>query len=811
MRWVLVTGGVCSGIGKGCVAAMVARLCARAGQRVVYQKLEPCLQGALEPLPNTFFGEIIRDASGASFDGDVARAAFYVPGFVPEEGADLSLGRLLEELLERTRGAPAPRFHEIDATLRGRLRGEATAVVEVGGTAGETEHRVVCEALRRVLGTASLHIHVTTLVASPSGRRTTKPAQLSLGALIASPDVVLVRGVSAPEQEELAPLRLAVGESVPVLILAEDPDWPERAVTRTLVAPLLIPLFQRVLGVTPEPDPLFEAPKGEETRFEEVTVIHDGAGAEGYASLAHRLRAWSRGRLRIRWQTGGQGGASGVCRIGERAPAPLQRQPSVPVLTIVPVEQGATSRSWEARPDWWGTAEAPRGPVAGFVEAILAVPASVQAGGGLAYADPGFAGLYLEASQKEALRDHSVLDALVARALPAGERLQKARVLDVGCGAGRWAARLIAAGAREVVGVEPAPPMAAAAAALGLERFQLNRCAIEDFVPQGRFDAMLASMSLDHVEHLARVLKRLASHLEPHGRFIVSTEHPLRTAPRTGPRWTEEEGGRVGRLRDYGHEGWRTFYWFDHPTPVRVYHRTLATWVEQLREAGLELLAVHEPVSPVSQDAGNPRFWVLVARKPGPRRLLVTVDGGAASGKTTLAQALASQLAWKMVDSGQFQRAFAWRWLARQRQAPVRVLFEAGSARYQVGDRDVTEELGGETVARACGEVARDPQDAAEMATLLDELTSERCVLTGRAMGRLHGDALARFFLTASLEVRAARRGCAPALLAERDRQDADRGRLLPPDIDAVSLDTGAQPLEVLVSRAVDVVRARLG
>lgn len=810
MRWVLVTGGVCSGIGKGCVAAMVARICARAGQRVVYQKLEPCLQGELEPLPNTLFGEIVRGTSGATFDGDVARASFYVPGFVPEEGADLSLGRLLGEVLVRTRGAPAPRFHDVDAALRARLQGESTTVVEVGGTAGEPEHQLVCEALRRVLGTPALHVHVTTLVASPSGRRTTKPAQLSLGALTLPVDMVLVRSVNAPE-EELTPLRLAVGEAVPVRELEEDNDWPERAATRALLAPLVAPLFRRSLGVEPVPDSLFEPPQGDEARFREVAVIHDEAGPDGYASLAHRLRAWSRGCLRIRWtQQGGQGSASGVCRIGERSPVRLQLQPSMPALTIVPLEQGTSPRSLEARPDWWGTAETPVGPVASFVQAIVTAGPR-QAGDGLAYADPEFAAIYLAASQQEALRDHSMLDSLVGRALPAGERLQKARVLDVGCGAGRWAARLIAAGAREVVGVEPAPPMAAAAAALGLERFQLHHCAIEHYVPQGRFDAMLASMSLDHVEDLSGVLKRLAAHLKPHGRLIVSTEHPLRTAPRAGPRWTQEEGGRSGRLRDYGHEGWRTFYWFDHPTPVRVYHRTLATWVEQLRDAGLELLALHEPVSPASQDAGNPRFWLLVARKPGARRLLVTVDGSAATGKTTFAQALASRLEWKMVDSGQFQRAFAWRWLARKREAPVRVHFEAGSARYQVGDRDVTDELGREAIASACGEVARAPREAEEMATMLEELTRERCVLTGRAMGRLHADALARFFLTAPLEVRAARRRCEPALLMERDRQDAERGRLLPPDIDAVSLDTGTQEPQVLVSRAVDIVRGRLG
>jgi cytidylate kinase len=237
----------------------------------------------------------------------------------------------------------------------------------------------------------------------------------------------------------------------------------------------------------------------------------------------------------------------------------------------------------------------------------------------------------------------------------------------------------------------------------------------------------------------------------------------------------------------------------------------MGSWARLLREAGLELLSVHEPVQEDPRDASNPRFWMIVAKRTGPRRLLVTVDGGAASGKTTLGQALASRLEWTLVDSGQLQRAFAWRWLAKRREAPVRLLIEAGTPQYYVGESRVSGELGGEDIARACGEVAREPREAAEMATMLDELSRDRCVITGRAMGRLYGDALARFCLTAPLEVRAARRGCAPAWIQERDRQDAERGRLLPPDIDSVSLDTGAEGIDRLVQRAVDIVRGRLG
>ncbi|HEX5746828.1 MAG TPA: (d)CMP kinase [Archangium sp.] len=401
--------------------------------------------------------------------------------------------------------------------------------------------------------------------------------------------------------------------------------------------------------------------------------------------------------------------------------------------------------------------------------------------------------------------------ALVARALPAGERLPRSRLLDVGCGAGRWASRWVAAGAREVVGVEPAPPMAAAAAALGLERFRLVPGPIEEHVPEGTFDAVLASMSLDHVEHVAPVLGRLARHLTSHGRLIVTTEHPLRTAPVDGPRWVEEPGGaRSARVRDYDQEGWRVFQWFGHPSPVRVYHRTMGSWVRLLREAGLELIAVHEPVSDHPRDGRSPRFWLLVAQKPGSRRSLVTVDGAAASGKTSFGARLAQRLEWMLVDSGQLQRAFAWRGLAQSHSQPVQVRFDEGRARYFVGAREVTDELGSHAVARACSEVARNPSAAEELAAMLGELTRERCVVTGRAMGRFHVDPVARFFLSAPAEIRAARRGCSVEEIEERDRQDRERGRLLPPDIDTLLFDTGAHALEPLVETALAVIRQRL-
>jgi len=126
-------------------------------------------------------------------------------------------------------------------------------------------------------------------------------------------------------------------------------------------------------------------------------------------------------------------------------------------------------------------------------------------------------------------------------------------------------------------------------------------------------------------------------------------------------------------------------------------------------------------------------------------------------------------------------------------------------------DGDVTEQLGDEAVAEACAEVARDAAAGAALAARLEEMTGERCIVAGRAVGRLHPDALARFYLAAPVAVRAARRGCRPAELEERDRRDVEHGRLLPPDIDALLLETASRGPDDLADRALALIRQRLG
>jgi malonyl-CoA O-methyltransferase len=103
-------------------------------------------------------------------------------------------------------------------------------------------------------------------------------------------------------------------------------------------------------------------------------------------------------------------------------------------------------------------------------------------------------------------------------------------VLDVGCGTGRHALPFAAQGAR-VLGLDPTPEMLAQArqkanaAGLSVE-FRTSTIAALD-PALGRFDLVLCCLVLSHVQDLDGAIAKLAAHIRPGGRLLVSDFHPL--------------------------------------------------------------------------------------------------------------------------------------------------------------------------------------------------------------------------------------------------------------------------------------------
>ena len=232
-NYVLVTGSVHADIGKGTVAATLGRALALGGERVEYVKIDPCLQGPIDAMPDTAFGEIVITADGVAIDTDVSRAAFLIPGFVPSVASQRALGRTLGVSLRAShdQNAPSPRFSDSVRALAD-FAADGTVVVEVGGSAGEDEHEIVLDVLAKYAGRPRVHVHVTAALLATDGRPTTKPAQVGIRRLASPPDIVLVRGAAV----ELNAFRSVLPDATRVVRLEEHADAPEAAAWAALVA-----------------------------------------------------------------------------------------------------------------------------------------------------------------------------------------------------------------------------------------------------------------------------------------------------------------------------------------------------------------------------------------------------------------------------------------------------------------------------------------------------------------------------------------------------------------------------------------------
>lgn len=169
-----------------------------------------------------------------------------------------------------------------------------------------------------------------------------------------------------------------------------------------------------------------------------------------------------------------------------------------------------------------------------------------------------------------------------------------AHVLDLGCGIGQLARYLAERGAAHVVGVDISERMLALA--VPHARVSLRRGALEDVdFPAKNFDVIVSSLAFHYVDDYAGLVRRVASWLKVEGVLVFSTEHPIYTARLPDLGWiTDADGRRTGWAIDhYADEGPRTEHWF--VDGVRKYHRTLATLINGVLDAGLRLDRVIEP------------------------------------------------------------------------------------------------------------------------------------------------------------------------------------------------------------------------
>src|SRR3990172_7968257 len=194
-KYIFVTGGVVSSVGKGITTAAIGRILKSRNVSVVIQKLDPYLNvdpGTMSPYQH---GEVFVTTDGAETDLDLGHYE-----------------RFLDQDLTRTIPPTPPVTNEIKERIRGigRESGAQAVIVEVGGTVGDIESQPHLEAIRQMRNEEghqdTLSIHVTLLpYISTTGELKTKPTQHSVRELRSigiQPDVIACRS-DRPVADEL--------------------------------------------------------------------------------------------------------------------------------------------------------------------------------------------------------------------------------------------------------------------------------------------------------------------------------------------------------------------------------------------------------------------------------------------------------------------------------------------------------------------------------------------------------------------------------------------------------------------------------
>ena len=210
MKYIFVTGGVVSGLGKGICAASLGRLLKQCGLRVKNQKFDPYFNvdpGTMNPYQH---GEVFVTDDGAETDLDLG----HYERFVDESlsgNASVSSGKVFWSVLNRERqggylGGTVQIIPHVTDEIKSRVYamddGQTDVVItEIGGTVGDIESQPFLEAIRQVAAEQGrenvLYIHVPLIVAIPgSGELKSKPTQHSVKELLSvgiQPDILVCR------------------------------------------------------------------------------------------------------------------------------------------------------------------------------------------------------------------------------------------------------------------------------------------------------------------------------------------------------------------------------------------------------------------------------------------------------------------------------------------------------------------------------------------------------------------------------------------------------------------------------------------
>ncbi len=192
-KYIFVTGGVVSGLGKGITAASLGKLLRLRGYKVAVQKIDPYLNidpGQMSPYEH---GEVFVTDDGAETDLDIGHYERFLD-INCNYKSDITSGQIYSSILSKERRGDyaghtvqiVPHVtNEIKDFMRAVGEGQDIVIIEIGGTVGDMEQAVFIEAIRQFrheLGannSVSVHVTLIPYIAS-SGEIKTKPTQNSV-------------------------------------------------------------------------------------------------------------------------------------------------------------------------------------------------------------------------------------------------------------------------------------------------------------------------------------------------------------------------------------------------------------------------------------------------------------------------------------------------------------------------------------------------------------------------------------------------------------------------------------------------------
>jgi len=253
-KFIFVTGGVVSGLGKGITAASLGRLLKARGLKIAAQKLDPYINvdpGTMSPFQH---GEVFVTEDGAETDLDLGHYERFIDEDL-NQYSNLTTGKVYWNVLEKERagvylGSTVQVIPHVTNEIKKFIysvgeKGHADVVItEIGGTTGDIESQPFLEAIRQVsleVGKENcLFMHVTLVpYIKSSGEHKSKPTQHSvkeLRSLGISPDIIITRSDEPIEDDIKQKISLfcnvkldCVIENITVPVLYEAPMMLEES------------------------------------------------------------------------------------------------------------------------------------------------------------------------------------------------------------------------------------------------------------------------------------------------------------------------------------------------------------------------------------------------------------------------------------------------------------------------------------------------------------------------------------------------------------------------------------------------------